>query len=58
MLHDILASVREMAQQEGRQLQALIEEALSDLIEKILQHVGLGGIGEPMARAGPAQLLN
>jgi hypothetical protein len=30
----ILASVRSLAQQEGRQLQALIEEALADLIEK------------------------
>jgi hypothetical protein len=30
----ILASVRSLAQQEGRQLQALIEEALTDLIEK------------------------
>jgi hypothetical protein len=30
----ILATVRNLAQQEGRQLQALIDEALSDLIEK------------------------
>jgi hypothetical protein len=30
----ILASVRSLAQQEGRQLQALVEEALADLIEK------------------------
>ena len=30
----ILASVRSLAQQEGRQLQALIEEALADLLEK------------------------
>jgi hypothetical protein len=30
----ILATVRSLAQQEGRQLQALIEEALADLIEK------------------------
>jgi hypothetical protein len=30
----LLASVRSLAQQEGRQLQALIEEALTDLIEK------------------------
>jgi hypothetical protein len=30
----ILANVRTLAQQEGRQLQALIEEALTDLIEK------------------------
>ena len=31
---DILASVRKIAEQEGRQLQALIDEALADLIEK------------------------
>lgn len=31
---DILAGVRGLAQQEGRQLQALVEEALADLIEK------------------------
>jgi hypothetical protein len=30
----ILATVRNLAQKEGRQLQALIDEALSDLIEK------------------------
>jgi hypothetical protein len=30
----ILASLRDLAQQEGRQLQALVEEALTDLIEK------------------------
>jgi predicted transcriptional regulator len=30
----ILARVRTLAQQEGRQLQALVEEALADLIEK------------------------
>jgi hypothetical protein len=30
----VLASVRSLAQQEGRQLQALVEEALADLIEK------------------------
>jgi hypothetical protein len=30
----ILATVRSLAQKEGRQLQALIDEALSDLIEK------------------------
>ncbi len=30
----LLASVRGLAQQEGRQLQALVEEALVDLIEK------------------------
>ena len=31
---DILAAIREIARTEGRQLQALIDEALSDLIEK------------------------
>jgi hypothetical protein len=31
---EILASVRTLAAQEGRQLQALIDEALSDLLEK------------------------
>ncbi len=30
----LLASVRSLAQQEGRQLQALVEEALADLLEK------------------------
>jgi len=30
----VLATVRGMAQKEGRQLQALVEEALADLIEK------------------------
>ena len=31
---EILASIRGLAGQEGRQLQALVEEALADLIEK------------------------
>jgi hypothetical protein len=31
---DILSAVRAIAEQEGRQLQVLVEEALSDLIEK------------------------
>jgi predicted transcriptional regulator len=31
---DILASVRKIAEQEGRQLQALVDEAIADLIEK------------------------
>ncbi len=31
---EILRSVRELAKSEGRQLQALIDEALADLIEK------------------------
>ena len=30
----ILAAVRTLAQKEGRQLQALVDEALADLIEK------------------------
>jgi hypothetical protein len=31
---DILVTVRILAEKEGRQIQALVEEALSDLIEK------------------------
>lgn len=31
---DLLAEVRALAHSEGRQLQALVDEALSDLIEK------------------------
>ncbi len=31
---DILTTVRAIAQEEGRQIQALVDEALSDLIEK------------------------
>ncbi len=31
---EILASIRAIAQKEGRQLQALVDEALADLIEK------------------------
>ena len=31
---EVLAAVRAMAQSEGRQLQALVDEALADLIEK------------------------
>ena len=31
---EILTAVRALAQKEGRQLQALVDEALSDLIEK------------------------
>jgi hypothetical protein len=30
----ILSAVRDLAQSEGRQLQALVDEALADLIEK------------------------
>jgi hypothetical protein len=35
---EILASVRDLAQSEGRQLQALVDEALADLIEKRKQN--------------------
>jgi hypothetical protein len=31
---EILASVRRLAESEGRQIQALIDEALADLVEK------------------------
>jgi hypothetical protein len=31
---DVLAQVRELAKNEGRQIQALVDEALMDLIEK------------------------
>jgi Antitoxin-like ribbon-helix-helix len=31
---DILEAVRRLAREEGRQLQALVDEALSDLVEK------------------------
>jgi len=31
---DILARVRELARNEGRQVQSLVEEALADLVEK------------------------
>ena len=31
---EILASIRVIAEKEGRQLQALVDEALADLIEK------------------------
>ena len=31
---DILAALRRLAEKEGRQLQALVDEALADLIEK------------------------
>ena len=31
---EILAAIRELAAKEGRQLQALVDEALADLIEK------------------------
>ncbi|MBB2163274.1 hypothetical protein HLH26_01760 [Gluconacetobacter sp. 1b LMG 1731] len=35
---DILKTVREIAKNEGRQLQTLIDEALADLIEKRKQN--------------------
>jgi predicted ArsR family transcriptional regulator len=31
---EILSAIRSLAQQEGRQLQALVDEALADLLEK------------------------
>jgi hypothetical protein len=31
---DVLAAVRDLADEEGRQLQALVDEALTDLLEK------------------------
>ncbi len=31
---EILSAVRSLAEQEGRQIQALVDEALADLIEK------------------------
>lgn len=31
---DVLAAIRRLAEKEGRQLQALVDEALADLIEK------------------------
>ena len=31
---DILAAVRSLARDEGRQIQALVDEALADLVEK------------------------
>jgi hypothetical protein len=31
---ELLATIRKLAQQEGRQLQTLVEEALADLIDK------------------------
>lgn len=31
---EILAAIRDLARKEGRQLQTLVDEALSDLIEK------------------------
>jgi hypothetical protein len=33
-LSDILAIVRDLARSEGREIQALVEEALTDLIKK------------------------
>jgi hypothetical protein len=31
---EVLAAVRELAQKQGRQIQALVDEALADLVEK------------------------
>jgi predicted transcriptional regulator len=31
---EVLGAVRELARKEGRQIQALVEEALTDLVEK------------------------
>ncbi len=31
---EVLAAVRELAEKEGRQIQALVEEALTDLVER------------------------
>jgi hypothetical protein len=31
---EVLAAVRRLAEQEGRQIQALVDEALGDLVEK------------------------
>jgi predicted transcriptional regulator len=31
---EVLAAVRELAEKEGRQIQALVEEALADLVER------------------------
>ncbi len=36
---DILARVRELARNEGRQVQTLVEEALADLVEKRRQGI-------------------
>lgn len=36
---EILSAVRELAQSEGRQIQALVDEALADLLEKRRQGV-------------------
>ena len=36
---EILSTIRAIAEQEGRQLQALVDEALADLIEK-RKHAG------------------
>lgn len=34
---EVLSAVRDLARKEGRQIQALVDEALADLIEKRLQ---------------------
>lgn len=37
---DLLEQVRTLAKQEGRQIQALVDEALADLLEKRYQSTG------------------
>ena len=41
---ELLANLRTLAEQEGRQLQALVDEALADLIEKRRQTRPRAGI--------------
>jgi hypothetical protein len=48
---DILAAVRGLAEKEGRQLQALVDEALADLVEKRKK-------GAPRARVMEAYLAS
>lgn len=48
---DILSEVRKLAQSEGRQLQALVDEALADLLEKRRQ-------GRPRSRVMSAYLAS
>ncbi len=48
---EILAGVRALAREEGRQLQALVDEALADLIEKRRQ-------GRPRAHVMAAYLTS
>lgn len=48
---EILSTIRAIAEQEGRQLQALVDEALADLIEKRKQ-------GRPRPRVMAAYLAS